>query len=65
MSNRLFYGNFVDGYNFRRNSAEGSNIALNYSTTYVSKNVDFITLTLPSPGNGIAYTLSGTTEKYR
>ena len=62
MSNRLFYGNFVDGYNFRRNSAEGSNIALNYSTTYVSKNVDFITLALPSPGNGIAYTLSGTTE---
>jgi hypothetical protein len=62
MSNRLFYGNFIDGYNFRRGSAVGSNIALNYTTSYVSKNVDFITLTIPEPGNGSAYTLSGTTE---
>ena len=62
MSNRLFYGNFVDGYDFKRNSAEGSNIALNYSTSYTSKNVDFITLGFPSPGNGVSYTISGTTE---
>ena len=62
MSNRLFYGNFVDGYDFKRNSSEGSNIALDFSTSYVSKNVDFVTLSQPSVGNGASYTLSGTTE---
>ena len=63
MSNRLFYGNFIDGYDFRRNSSEGSNISLDYTTSYISSNVDFLTISpAPAPGNGITYTLSGTTE---
>ena len=62
MSNRLFYGNFVDGYDFKRNSDQGSNIALNYSTKYLASNVDFINLAFPNPGNGVPYTISGTTE---
>ena len=62
MSNRLFYGNFVDGYDFKRGTAEGSNISLNYSTTYESRNVDFKTLPGAIPGDGIPYTLSGTSE---
>jgi len=62
MSNRLFYGNFIDGYDFKYGSAEGSTIALNYSTQYVSSNLDFISLNSPLPGSGVAYTISGTTE---
>tara|TARA_R110002153_G_scaffold49454_1_gene139424 strand:- start:2839 stop:7662 length:4824 start_codon:yes stop_codon:yes gene_type:complete len=62
MSNRLFYGNFIDGYDFKYGSAQGSTIALNYSTQYVSSNLDFISLIAPVPGNGAAYTISGSTE---
>jgi len=57
MSNRLFYGNFIDGYDFKRNSSTGSNISLNYSTSYVSENVSFIDLPSGIPANGASYSI--------
>lgn len=59
MGNRLLYGNYVDGYNFTRGSAEGSNISLDYNTSYLPLSVEFLELPGGLPGNGDAYTLSG------
>ena len=62
MSNRLIYGNFIDGYNFKRTDSTGSNISLDYTTSYSSIPLDFIAAPDGLPGNGISYTLSGTSE---
>tara|TARA_R110000772_G_scaffold86_2_gene504 strand:+ start:2106 stop:6899 length:4794 start_codon:yes stop_codon:yes gene_type:complete len=62
MSNRLIYGNFTDGYDFKRGSVTGSNISLDYATTYIPSSVDLKSLPAGAPGNGVSYTLSGTTE---
>lgn len=59
MGNRLIYGNYVDGYNFTRNSADGPNISLDYSTSYLPLNIDFQELPFGTPGNGETYTISG------
>ena len=59
MGNRLIYGNYVDGYNFTRNSADGPNISLDYSTSYLPLNIDFQELPFGTPGDGETYTISG------
>jgi|TARA_R110002110_G_scaffold76594_2_gene201682 hypothetical protein len=58
MGNRLFYGNFIDGYDFKRNSNLGTNISLNYSTSYLRKDLSFLSLAQGIPENGVNYTIN-------
>jgi len=58
MGNRLYYGNFIDGYDFKRNSSEGSNIALDYSTSYISKDLFILGLPAGAPITGNSYTIN-------
>jgi hypothetical protein len=55
MGNRLIYGNYTDGYNITNSSNQ--KIALDYSTSLVSKNVDFVDLQAPTLSNGDNYTI--------
>lgn len=58
MGNRLYYGNFIDGYDFKRNSSEGSNISLDYSTSYISKDLNITGLPAGVPTTGNPYTIN-------
>lgn len=58
MGNRLYYGNFIDGYDFKRNSSEGSNISLDYSTSYVAKDLSIQALPTGVPITGNNYTIN-------
>ena len=58
MGNRLYYGNFIDGYDFKRNSSEGSNIALDYSTSYISRDLSIQDLPTGAPITGNTYTIN-------
>jgi len=58
MGNRLYYGNFIDGYDFKRNSSEGSNISLDYSTSYISKDLSIQALPTGAPFTGNTYTIN-------
>jgi len=58
MGNRLYYGNFIDGYDFKRNSSEGSDISLDYSTSYISKNLNIKALPPGVPTTGSPYTIN-------
>ena len=55
MGNRLIYGNYTDGYNIT--NASNQKIALDYSTSLVSENVDFVDLQAPTLSNGDNYTI--------
>jgi hypothetical protein len=57
MANRLFYGNYVDGYNIT--NATGSNISVNYNTKLINQVINFIELDNATLTTGIDYTLSG------
>lgn len=55
MGNRLIYGNYVDGYNITNENDQ--EIAINYDTELVTKNVDFIEIDDPTIANGVNYTI--------
>ncbi len=59
MGNRLIYGNYVDGFNITNEN--GQEIALNYSTKLINRNVDFIDLPDATISNGVNYTIDPTT----
>ena len=55
--NRLMYGNYVDGYNFTRGTSEGSEIALNYTTSIINTIISSQELPFASLISGISYTI--------
>ena len=55
MGNRLIYGNYVDGFNITNENNQ--QIAINYSTELVTKNVDFEELDTATIANGDNYTI--------
>ena len=55
MGNRLIFGNYVDGFNIENENKQ--NIAIDYSTTLITKNVDFLTLPDATLANGTDYTI--------
>jgi len=55
--NRLMYGNYVDGYNFTRGTSEGSEIALNYTTSIINTFISSQELPFAILKSGISYTI--------
>tara|TARA_Y100001937_G_scaffold127701_1_gene200774 strand:+ start:7152 stop:11987 length:4836 start_codon:yes stop_codon:yes gene_type:complete len=60
MGNRLFYGNYVDGYNIT--SETGQDIAVNYNASLLSQSVDFEVLPNGVLTQGSTYSINPSTS---